>query len=212
MDACCKRRRHYLPHFRTDWQPQFLRLCAVRPRLTDRQIAARLSDLFPEHPFTSWQVWYYRRELIDAAPGGRTDEQGRLLPVWQVRRYESNRHQVQRGLGHLLPCPYADVGPDWTPGVELTPRQADVLACIRDHGPLPRVAIARRLGIHPWGKVLSAILPTLLFLGLVGTDPGRRRRTYHAAPVAGTGLPPKANPHLENLTAFLDSFASPSAG
>jgi hypothetical protein len=117
--------------------------------LSDRAIARELGKRYPQLTFTRRRVFHWRKHLIEDAPGGRLED---FLSLTEANHAGRRVHQIYAGYGDLLPD-YVDADPPfegfWTHGIELTKRQADILALVRDHGPLTRPEIARKLGRHP---------------------------------------------------------------
>jgi hypothetical protein len=155
--------------------------------LSDRAIARELSRRYPQLTFTRWRVWYWRVQAIELSETGRLADWPTLA---QARLCAYRRHQEYRRLGHLLPdyerpTPNAGEHGRWTEGVILTPRQADILALVRDHGPLTRPEIARRLGRHPrcylWTKRYKCPVWRLERQGLLVPVPGSYPRRYAVA-------------------------------
>jgi hypothetical protein len=136
---------------------------------SDRDIADCLSELSPEDiasldregwdakriesrrrvegggsEWTRRQVRYYRRALGLSARHYR-HECGTLA---DARACRHRQHQRLRGWSHLLPA-YNDAVKQWEGGHELRPREADVLALLRDHGPLTTYQMATHLLATP---------------------------------------------------------------
>jgi hypothetical protein len=160
--------------------------------LSDRAIARELSRRYPQLTFTRRRVHYWRVEMIERSETGRLVDFATLA---EANRASRRVHQIYCGFADLL-SDYVNpeerepfVGPIdpeagkcprprgyWTDGIELTPRQADILAVLRDHGPLPRPALCRKLGL-PSVSLTRRPRPTpldrLQALGLVVSLPGR---------------------------------------
>jgi hypothetical protein len=138
--------------------------------LSDRAIARELSRRYPHLTFTKWRVFRWRVTMIESGPTGRLRDYRSLKAA---RQSAARVYQTYRGFSDLLP------------GVELTPRQTDILALVRDCGSLSRPEIARKLGRHPycylWMKKDECPVHALLNLGLLTGVPGPRPRKYTLA-------------------------------
>jgi hypothetical protein len=152
--------------------------------LSDRAIARELSKRYPHLAFSRRKVHYWRVEMIERSETGRLADYPTLA---QARLCHYRRYQSERGLGYLLPdyqrpTPNQGEHGRWTDGVILTPRQSDILALVRDHGPLSRPKIARLLGRHPWcylwTKRDECPVRALLNLGLLVPLAGPWPRQY----------------------------------
>jgi hypothetical protein len=98
--------------------------------LSDRAIARELSRRYPQLTFTRRRVHYWRTEE------DRIAQDGECVPQHHFDIHHRRAvHQMIRGLGHLLPC-------------TLRQREADILALLRERGPLTRPEIARALGVR----------------------------------------------------------------
>jgi hypothetical protein len=122
--------------------------------LSDRAIARELSRRYPRLTFTRRRVHYWR------AAEDRVAQDGECVPRDRFDIHHRRAvHQLRKGLGHL-PC-------------TLRQREADILALLRERGPLTRPEIARALGVR-WlrcGKYRNQHwLGRLRRLGLVETQ------------------------------------------
>jgi Arc/MetJ family transcription regulator len=132
---------------------------------SDAAVAAALSECLGRR-VSRRAVWYWRRQLIEL------DD---LLTAADRRRL----YQSRCGFGHLLPREQRWSGPRqgrgqsaapgvrWSGGRELSPREVDVLSCLREHGPLTPAALAGRLYVVS----LRPTLRRLDRLGLVRRQP-----------------------------------------
>jgi DNA-binding CsgD family transcriptional regulator len=139
--------------------------------LSDRAIARELSRRYSHLTFTHDRVRYWR------TAEDRIAQDGECVPQHRFDIHHRRAvHQMLRGFGHLLPLP-------------LRQREADILALLRQRGPLTRPEIARALGVRTLLTHQQHWLVRLFRLGLIvvaGTVPGRRRplRRYALAPSA----------------------------
>jgi hypothetical protein len=138
---------------------------------SDRAIARELSRRYPQLTFTRRRVHYWR------ASEDRVAQDGECVPQHRFDIHHRRAvHQMLKGFGHLLPLPLR-----W--------RESDILALLRQRGPLTRPEIARALGVSSLHTREQHWLARLFRLGLivvVGSVPGRRRplRRYALAPLA----------------------------
>jgi hypothetical protein len=162
--------------------------------LSDRAIARELLKRYPHLAFSRRKVHYWRVEMIERSETGRLADYPTLA---QARLCHYRRYQSDRGLGYLLPdyqrpTPNQGEHGRWTDGVILTPRQSDILALVRDHGPLSRPDIARLLGRDPrcYLKFKHNECPVrrLVHVGLLVPLPGTRPKRYAVASVVRSRL------------------------
>jgi hypothetical protein len=154
---------------------------------SDRAIARELSKRYPQLAFSRRKVHYWRVEMIERSETGRLADWPTLA---QARLCAYRRHQEYRRLGYLLPdyerpTPNQGEHGRWTDGIILTPRQSDILALVRDHGPLSRPDIARLLGRDPrcylWMKRSENPVEQLERMGLLLLVPDTYPRQYTVA-------------------------------
>jgi hypothetical protein len=153
------------------WKPDLERL--HRAGLSDRVIARELSRLYAPDVFTHEMVRYYRHE------DDRLAQEGECVPR-QSNTLNHRRavHQMLKGFGHLLP-------------LTLRPRESDILALLKEHGPLTRHEIRRALGVNALRTGRQHWMRRLLQLGLVqhAGMRGNGRVRWHLFRIAPTALP-----------------------
>jgi hypothetical protein len=138
----------------------------------DAAVARHLSCRHGPPRWTARQVRYWRHQLLAAErdPG--------VTPA-EVRAWRRRQYQVRAGWGALLPHedragpPHGPGWRDtnearWVGGVELAPRDCDVLSLLRDRGPQTVADLAGALGLSPAGLAPRGRhrLPRLASLGL----------------------------------------------
>jgi hypothetical protein len=134
---------------------------------SDRAIARELSRRYPQLAFTHDRVRYWR------TADDRIAQDGECLPRDRFDlRHRRTVYQMLRGLGHLLPQ-------------TLRQREADILALLRERGPLTRPEIARALGVRTLRTRHQHWLGRLRRLALVETERCPPQRVlYRIAPRA----------------------------
>lgn len=183
-------------------------------RQSDAAIADALEERFFPQPFTRRTVRYWRAVVLGlpAWPRPRPRECGRNHQLEdRVCDLSRRLYQHYSGWGHLLsgyrrPVPCATVR-RWAEGLDLTPRECDLLSCLRDCGELTGPELALRLGLSCPGhrgprRRGRSVLARLSGLGLVVWRPAGRRRAYSLDP----DLPrrePRPPADLEKLHAAL---------
>jgi hypothetical protein len=158
--------------------------------LSDSAIARELSRLYAPLVFTRFQVWYYRHE------DDRIAQDGECVPRERGSSLHRRRaiHQLRRGFGHLLPLP-------------LRCRESDILALLKERGPLTQQQIREAVGVrslHTMGQRWLARLFRLGLIEVVGcvayTSRGRRRLFG----IAARALPPAEHRPLSNRPVDLE--------
>jgi hypothetical protein len=134
---------------------------------SDRAIARELGRRYPSLHFSRWSVWYWR------TAENRIAQDGECVPRDRFDIHHRRAvHQLQKGFGHLLPLP-------------LRRRESDILALLRQRGPLTRPEIARALGVRTLRTRHQHWLGRLRRLALVETERCPPQRVlYRIAPRA----------------------------
>jgi hypothetical protein len=129
------------------WKPDLERL--HKAGLSDRAIARELSRLYAPAAFTLRMVRYYRAE------DDRLAQDGECVPLARsTLEHRRAVHQMLKGFGHLLP-------------LTLRRREADILALLKERGPLTRQEIREALGLRSLRSRRQYWMQRLLNLGLV---------------------------------------------
>lgn len=120
--------------------------------LSDAAIARALERLYPGQVFTRKRILYWRTEEE------RLAQEGECVPREPFDLHHRRAvHQMLKGFGHLLPLP-------------LRQRESDILALLRQRGPLTRPEIARALGVRSLRTRHQHWLGRLRRLALVETE------------------------------------------
>lgn len=135
--------------------------------LSDCAIARELQRRYPQWTFTRRRVFHWR------TADDRVAQDGECVPQQRFDLHHRRAvHQMIRGLGHLLPC-------------TLRQREADILALLRERGPLTRPEIARALGVRTLRTRHQHWLGRLRRLNLIKTERHPPERVlYRIAPQA----------------------------
>jgi hypothetical protein len=173
---------------RGPWLDDLRSLCQAGA--SDAACARHLSCRHGPARWTARQVRYWRHQLQAAErdPG--------VTPA-EVRAWRRRQYQVRAGWGALLPREDRAGPPHgpgwrgtnearWVGGVELAPRDCDVLSLLRDRGPQTVADLARALGLSGRGLKSAGArrLPRLCRLGLAASlgylarGPHCRERVY----------------------------------
>lgn len=162
----------------------------VSAGLSDAVIARELSRLYAPLVFTRFQVWYYRHE------DDRIAQDGECVPSQRGSSINHRRavHQMLKGFGHLLPLP-------------LRCRESDILALLKERGPLTQQQIREALGVRSLLTRQQRWLTRLFRLGLievvgcVAYTPRGRRRLFG---ITARALPPAEHRSLSNRPVDLE--------
>lgn len=177
-----------------------------------QQIADHLNDWQKQPPWwTARKVYYHRnvlRDLGELPPARTTHRHPEYATVHDARAQTWRTYAAAHGWAHLLPATDEDTGAA-IPGIELRPRDVDVLDALLQHGPLTRVEIAdvlgiqtgtRSLGIHVIdGRVIDRI-GNLVKVGLVRvTDRKLTNRGWRCVYALADGILPRS-PHVRETS------------